>query len=298
MSLLRSLFRKKPINHAAKSAGRILLPRGTFKKIERKLPLVDPFEIKLPDGQVIHFEPFGDICSKSLRFDGWNGYETPSVELFHALARHAKVTFDIGAYLGYFGLLAAAAHPEARAYAFEAVPQLGRFAQQIVARNPHLKIELVIAAVSDHSGKITLYLPEDPLDSDTSTAADHRLGRTPIDVPAISVDDFVRQRNIDRVDLMKIDTETTEPAVLAGAADTIGRHRPMFICEVLPTANVAALEEFRRKNNYACARIRREGPFSASQIIPDPAQKDLNYIFYPQNDITPLTEELRRRLRN
>lgn len=294
--MLRAVLRVKPINHTVKRIGRLLMSPDAFARFDRKMPLVDPFEITLPNNQRIQFEPFGDICSKFLNFDGWNGYETGSVELFYALAQHADVTFDVGAYLGYFGLLAAAAHPGARAYSFEAVPQLGRLARRIAKANPHLNIEVIDAAVSDRNGSITLYLAADPFSSDTSTAAGHRPDRTPVTVPAITLDDFVKQRQIERVDLLKIDTETTEPAVLAGFSETIARCRPTFLCEVLPTADVSLLSEFCRKHDYSFAWIRDRSLMAVQAITADTTLCNLNYLFYPRNVNTPMTDEIHRRL--
>jgi FkbM family methyltransferase len=295
MSALRTILRIKAINHFARTVG-LIFPPGPRKHFERKLPLVDAFTINLPNSEQIHFEPFGDICSKFLKFDGWNGYETPSVELFYALAQHAEVTFDVGAYLGYFGLLAAAAKPGAKAFLFEAVPQLAQMTARIIARNPHLQVEIIAAAVTECSGTIPLFLPEDPLSSDTSTNPGHRPDRQRVDVPAISLDEFVQQRQIDRVDLLKIDTETTEPAVLAGFAKTIVRCRPTFICEVVPTADMSALERFCAQYEYAHAWICPDGLKPQRTIVPDTSLKNLNYLFYPRNTSTPMVEEVRQRL--
>jgi Methyltransferase FkbM domain len=43
----------------------------------------------------------------------------------------------------------------------------------------------------------------------------------------------IREQGIAKVDLVKIDTETTEPAVIRGMARTLARDRPDVVCEVL-----------------------------------------------------------------
>ena len=48
-------------------------------------------------------------------------------------------------------------------------------------------------------------------------------------VPVLTLDRFVREKGIARVDLVKIDTETTEPEVLAGMADTLKRDHPAIV---------------------------------------------------------------------
>jgi FkbM family methyltransferase len=296
MSLLRRFLRVKPVNRGARWMGRAVLSAKARAVWEHKLPLVDPFTVTLPNGVPIHFQPYGDICSKRLKFGGWNGYERSSIELFYALAQHAQVTFDAGAYLGYFGLVAAGARPGAKVYAFEAVPQLAEIASRLASLNKHLALTVIPAAVAASPGKISLYLPDDPFSSDTSTNPGHRPNRAPVEVPAVSLDEFVRENGIDRVDLLKIDTETTEPAVLAGFAETISRDTPTFICEVLPSADVAALEQFRQRHDYQIARIGESGLIAADQIIAEYSGPEMNYLFYPRNGNGPIAEEVQRRL--
>jgi Methyltransferase FkbM domain len=45
----------------------------------------------------------------------------------------------------------------------------------------------------------------------------------------------VREQSIDRVDLIMIDAEGAEPAVLRGAAETIATHNPALLVEINPT---------------------------------------------------------------
>lgn len=47
-----------------------------------------------------------------------------------------------------------------------------------------------------------------------------------------TMDRWVAEHNIDRVDLIKIDVEGNECAVLDGAVDVLHRHRPVIVCEV------------------------------------------------------------------
>ena len=52
-------------------------------------------------------------------------------------------------------------------------------------------------------------------------------------VRLVSLDVFIRNSGIEHVDLLKIDTESTEPQVLRGMLETLRRDRPAIICEVL-----------------------------------------------------------------
>ena len=59
------------------------------------------------------------------------------------------------------------------------------------------------------------------------------LSRT-LDVETMTVDEFVRTRKIDRLDLMKIDIQGGEIGLLEGAVDTLARFSPDLLVEVSP----------------------------------------------------------------
>ena len=73
------------------------------------------------------------------------------------------------------------------------------------------------------------------------------------DVPCVKIDSLA----LPRVDFIKIDVETMEAKVLAGAADTIRRCRPVILAEALQgkedgieALNVAAMIAFFKANDY------------------------------------------------
>jgi hypothetical protein len=57
---------------------------------------------------------------------------------------------------------------------------------------------------------------------------------TPVEGAAL--DEVLRQREVQRVDVVKIDVEGFEPAVLAGAQTMLGRDRPALIFEYMDWA--------------------------------------------------------------
>ena len=46
----------------------------------------------------------------------------------------------------------------------------------------------------------------------------------------VSIDDFIEEHNIKRVDFIKIDTEGYEKPVIQGARETIKRFHPVIVC--------------------------------------------------------------------
>jgi hypothetical protein len=60
-------------------------------------------------------------------------------------------------------------------------------------------------------------------------------------VDFVSIDDFVAQRGLNRVDILKIDVDGYEPAVVASAARTLRDFSPIIFLEINDTAELQSL---------------------------------------------------------
>jgi FkbM family methyltransferase len=235
-----------------------------------------------------------DWVSNQVFWRGWRGYEPETSPLFFRLAAHAAVTLDVGAYVGFFSLLAGHANPRARVYAFEPLAAAFERLGQNIARNALSNVEAVAAAVADAAGKLDFFHAPTkagiPCSSSLSyefMAGTENLRKTA--VPVLRLDDFVREKGLERVDLLKIDTESTEPAVLAGALTTLERHRPNIICEVLRGRGAERrLEEILAPLGYRHYLLTPDGPAPRERIEGHPDW--LNYLFsaLPANEVARL----------
>jgi hypothetical protein len=100
-------------------------------------------------------------------------------------------------------------------------------------------------------------------------------------VKVFQLDKFVRENEIERIDLMKIDTETTEPDVLLGAKDILRKDQPNIICEVLKgRAEGQKLREILQPFGYKFYLLTPEGPVEKEEIEGHP--EFLNYLFSPR----------------
>jgi len=158
---------------------------------------------------------------------------------------------DIGAHIGYFTrLFAGLTGKNGVVYAFEADPE--NFA--LLAKNTrHFKnIKLCSQAVSAKSGSIDFYHSEDKTGCHSVIPADFRQKK--ITVPAIMLDDFMRVRNIKRIDLIKMDIEGGEFAALKGMRGAVSENPSlMLLVEFNPgclkLAGVHSLEFLRLLND-------------------------------------------------
>jgi FkbM family methyltransferase len=159
--------------------------------------------------------------------------ELPVQEAVSRSLREGDVFFDIGSNVGFFALIAARrVGPRGASYAFEPVPAN---VEQIVgnaARNALDNVTVIAGAVSDSAGTATLYLDRHPGGA-TLSAADLPGGDGgQIEVEVVTIDGLVADRRCRPPDVVKIDVEGAEAAVLRGMERTLAEHRPVVICEV------------------------------------------------------------------
>ncbi len=146
-----------------------------------------------------------------------------------AYARRAlppdPVVLDVGANLGLVTLALAATFPAARLYAFEPSPRNAALCAANLAAN-RVSATLIRRAAGAAPGRLGF------TEMAGFPAGSHLDPAGALTVPVVPLDDFVfTEAGLDRLDLVKIDAEGAEPAILAGAARAIETFRPALYME-------------------------------------------------------------------
>jgi FkbM family methyltransferase len=144
------------------------------------------------------------------------------------------VIFDVGANVGEKSLYMSNLWPDADIHAFEPVATTFQTLRSNVGTAPRIRPWNV--ALSDSVGQAEIFLDEQY--SELSSMNATRSGRSEL-INRTTLDAFASDRQIDRVDLLKIDTEGHEEAVLHGARGLFERIPPS-ICVVEGGFNEAA----------------------------------------------------------
>jgi len=173
-----------------------------------------------------------------------------SVFLFGSFQKHVfqnkyfafkgdEVVFDVGANAGVMSLQFAKRVPRGAVYAFEPTHYALAKLKKNISLNPAMAsritvVQTFLSATEASVPSITAYASW-KVDGSRG-AADHRvhLG-TPKDttgVPSTTIDAYVKQHAIPRLDFIKIDTDGHEWDVLRGASRSIQTFRPVIIFEV------------------------------------------------------------------
>ncbi len=166
------------------------------------------------------------------------------------------VVLDCGANLGLFS--AYAAGKGCKVYAFEPVPAAMKNLLQTISLYPGA-IEGIPWAISHSEGTTLITNMVEGWDICRNSILEQAIsssGET-VEVPMTSIDRFVEQRGLERVDFIKADIEGAERWMLEGAKETLKRFAPkLSICAYHLPDDVRVLKELIMRANPAY-RIRK-----------------------------------------
>lgn len=147
--------------------------------------------------------------------------------------RPGSVFYDVGAHIGILSLVAArlvGTHGEV--FAFEADPANAARVEEHARRNGLTQIHVVPCAVWSSCGRLRFERASEQSSLNQGAVATEQAAITEriIDVQAITLDAFSQEHV--PPDLIKIDVEGAEAAVLRGSERIFTTKRPLLICEV------------------------------------------------------------------
>lgn len=214
-------------------------------------------------------------------------YEGEELALLQRLARSCAVVLDVGANIGWYSLHLAHALRETgvQIYAFEPIPRtFAELTHNIGLNGYGDTIHAFNHALGESAGTVEFYVPaftgsvaasQRPLFPQDDNAA--------VECRIVPLDTFVREQQLARVDLIKCDVEGSELFVLRGGLDTIARHRPIIMLEMLrkwsaafdyhPNDIIALLRQF----GYQCWSL-EDGRIAAVAAV-DESCAQTNFFF-------------------
>ncbi len=157
----------------------------------------------------------------------------PEEEFLGRVLRHGMTFVDIGANIGSYSMPAAAlVGTEGRVIAFEPASDNLAIFKETIALNNASNIILEQLALSDKSGEGKLRLHDGANTGQHALAVEGQAGVVE-SVTLTTLDDYLEQTGIRKVDVVKLDVEGVELKVLKGAAKTLSADAPpVLIVEV------------------------------------------------------------------
>lgn len=244
------------------------------------LPVYGTFRIKFPE---YHFSiklnsNGNDGIARDLFWNGFQGFEYTTIDVYLKLSVDAKVIFDIGANNGIYSLIASEYNSESQIFTFEPVPRIFKQLNKNIILNKSKNITPIQMAVSNKTGKQTLFVPRSDFPTSASLLKGFRENVDVVECFVTSLDDFIFEKMICAVDLVKIDTEATEHQVLNGMRKILKNFQPNIICEILFNRNEKEIETILKEYGYHFYWIKTH-LVPMKNIVGDPSYRFKNYLF-------------------
>jgi len=207
-----------------------------------------PFELAIDRDRSIKLLSTGNIVENELFWLGFgNGWEGTSLRLWRRVCEGADgVILDIGANSGVYALVAARLAPAARVIAFEPITRVAAQLRRNVGLND-LPVEIEEKAVSNQAGSIAMF--DDPVAFNYSASIEGQgPDATKIEVPVCTIDGYLDPAA--HLTALKIDIERHEPKAIAGMLESLAKHRPVILIEILDEDIGAAVDEQLRDLEY------------------------------------------------
>lgn len=174
-----------------------------------------------------------DTVVKTLYWAGFfAGWEPTSLRLWSYLAAGCEVAFDVGAYTGIYGLLAASCSERCRVACIEGCGRNHARLVQNVELNALADRMICLRAVATRLSAPTVlyerYAAEGILSSVHSMT---KMGGVAVAVEGVALDDLPGRFSWGDPDLIKIDVEGAEAEVLAGMRRILDQRRPDILLE-------------------------------------------------------------------
>jgi FkbM family methyltransferase len=147
---------------------------------------------------------------------------------------------DVGANIGYLSAIAAGLVGEGgEVHAFEPVPTYCDRLRRIADLNPRYRIIANPQAAGEMAGMSTIYVTREP-GQNTLVRAYQRSEEivSTLEVPVVRLDDYIRQKGLRSISMIKIDAEGFELSILRGLGGYFDStcERPPIVCEIAPRA--------------------------------------------------------------
>lgn len=234
----------------------------------------------------LQFEyPLKSLIGNALSMDAFEAAERTFIQ---RMLKPNDTLLDIGANGGIFSLLAARRVGAAgRVYAFEPSQREADMLRRNIALNQFENIQVFQGAVSNENGTAKLAISQDGAMNalrQTNHPAQHI--QQWIEVATITLDTFLEQNAIDRVDFIKMDVEGAERLVFQGSSRLLKQVEPLTI--LFESAEVNA-EGFGYHVSDFLAELRAQGlwlyyldaqgwPIAISEHLPGFGYQEYNFV--------------------
>lgn len=218
------------------------------------------------------------------------GFEDNEQQFLLNYLQSGMTVIDIGAHHGFYTLLASQkVGNNGRVIAFEPSPRELKKLKVHLSLNHCQNVQVEEVALGADKGKVNMFVCVEHSGLNSLRLPNAETKAEEVEIDQIKLDDFLKDKQIDKVDFVKMDVEGGELAVLQGADQIlIGQLRPLIIYEIqdirtLPWGYKAVeLYQFLKYHRYRSFNVSTNGCLVA---CPDKEEFDDNLVAVPEEKI-------------
>lgn len=204
-------------------------------------------KIEIEDGHVIFtsretgFHPAGvkfyvDTVDKRvtpLEAFNFDQYEQADSEMLYKLVNDGDTIFDIGANIGWYSNHLSKKLPLASIYSFEPIPDTFAQLRSNTQLNKSGNVTLNNFAFSDKIQVLPFYYSPTITGASSSVNITENSTMVKLECQANTIDNFIEENNISKLDFIKCDVEGAEFMVYKGGIASIEKYKPIVFSEML-----------------------------------------------------------------
>ena len=165
----------------------------------------------------------------------WYGYyERPVALLLENIIERSSIILDIGANTGYFTLIAANKAKAGTVFSFEPVKELFQKLQKNIDENTLHNVEINQLAVGEDDEDGVIFISGSDNLGMSSLRPPENFAGVSQPVRTIRLDNWITEKKIKSIDIVKVDIEGSELFALKGMDETLSKFKPVLIVEINP----------------------------------------------------------------
>lgn len=160
-------------------------------------------------------------------------YEKEDSEMLYLLVSDGDTIFDVGANIGWYSNHLAKKLPASKIYSFEPIPETHEQVRKNIELNQSKNITLTNVALSDKIQTLTFYYSPSITGASSAANITENSNMQKLECKTNTIDHFVKEKGIDKLDFIKCDVEGAEFMVYQGGAESIQKYKPIVFTEML-----------------------------------------------------------------
>jgi len=157
-------------------------------------------------------------------------FESWSTQVVRRLVRSGDIVLDVGANIGYYSvLLSKLVGNQGKVICFEPTEHYGKVLEMNIGVNGLENVEINRIGLSDKQQEMEIYIGQSS--ATLHVPGNHKLSSSE-KIKLVTLDSFLEEYPLPKIDFIKIDVDGHEPFFLEGAWKTLDKYGPTVLLEI------------------------------------------------------------------